>query len=193
MKKTIAILSLLVVAASSAPEGTQDRTEVSRTPKLGLLGVNTLAQLAQELFARSTTSSQVRMITFHSKISRFCLALLSLTIVLTPPKFFQVLSLNLTNLVILLVVKALIFGAGSLGFGGHDHLGRSIDGSSENLTNNSPIFTESELLLMLGYLKGDLTDKYSCLNFAACQDPKKAKEYLMVSNLLVKGVNMFSL
>lgn len=105
------------------------------------------------------------------------------------------LSLNLTNLVILLVVKALIFGAGSLGFGGQgDHVGRSVDEPSRgNVTTNQSFITESELLLMLSYLKSDVTQHYGCLKFAACKDPKKTKEYLLASNLLVKGANMFNL
>lgn len=104
----------------------------------------------------------------------------------------EVLTLNLTNLLILVVLKAIIFGIGLFYFGGvsfkggHDHghgWGRSLEGKE----NPSSIMTQSELLLMLTYVLGSSTDNYDCMYRVACEDPAKAKDYLNASNMLLKG------
>jgi hypothetical protein len=62
----------------------------------------------------------------------------------------QVVSLNLTNLLVLVLLKALIFAAGSLGTGTwKGGLARSNDGEEQ-------ILTEDEVLLFLSYLTGNL-------------------------------------
>ncbi|PNF27466.1 hypothetical protein B7P43_G08986, partial [Cryptotermes secundus] len=110
-----------------------------------------------------------------------------------------VLSLNLTNLFILLVLKALLFGAGlfSFGFlkngGGSTGYGRSTD--EENLTPDqraNPFITESELLLLLTYLMGDANNEYDCLHRVACEEPKKALEYITAAKMLIKGARIFN-
>lgn len=61
----------------------------------------------------------------------------------------QVVSLNLTNLVVLVLLKALIFAAGSLGAGTwKGGYGRSDDGDDK-------IITDEEMLLFLSYLMGN--------------------------------------
>jgi hypothetical protein len=104
----------------------------------------------------------------------------------------EVLTLNLTNLLILVVLKAIIFGIGLFYFGGvsfkggHDNhgWGRSLDGKNNNGTS---IMTQSELLLMLTYVLGASNDNYDCMFRVACEDPVKAKDYLNASNMLLKG------
>lgn len=60
----------------------------------------------------------------------------------------QVVSLNLTNLLVLVLLKALIFAAGSLGAGTwKGGYGRSADGQEE-------LLTEDEILMYLSYLTG---------------------------------------
>ena len=60
----------------------------------------------------------------------------------------QVVSLNLTNLLVLVLLKALIFAAGSLGTGTwKGGLARSNDGEEQ-------VLTEEEILLYLSYLTG---------------------------------------
>ncbi|XP_014242442.1 uncharacterized protein LOC106662718 [Cimex lectularius] len=93
----------------------------------------------------------------------------------------QVLSLNLTNLVILLVLKGLLFGVTMYGGG---HKGRSIE--SEEL------ISETEIMLITSYLMGDTDKNYSCLYRVACQDPKKSKQYLQAAKLLLKSSKMFA-
>jgi len=109
----------------------------------------------------------------------------------------EVLTLNLTNLLILIVLKAVIFGIGLFYFGGvsfkggykgHEHghghghgYGRSLDGKS------SPLMTEAEILLMLTYLLGSSSDDYTCFHRVACENPQQAKTYLKVSKMMLKG------
>lgn len=63
-------------------------------------------------------------------------------------------SLNLTNLFVLVLLKALIFAAGSLGAGTwKGGLARSGDGGET-------ILSDEEILLFLGYLSGKFTILY---------------------------------
>lgn len=60
----------------------------------------------------------------------------------------QVISLNLTNLLVLVLLKALIFAAGSIGAGTwKGGYARSDDGEEK-------LITDEELLLFLSYLSG---------------------------------------
>lgn len=60
----------------------------------------------------------------------------------------QVVSLNITNLLVLVLLKALIFAAGSLGAGSwKGGYGRSSDGEES-------LVTDEEILLFLTYLTG---------------------------------------
>ncbi|CAG7718798.1 unnamed protein product [Allacma fusca] len=101
----------------------------------------------------------------------------------------EVLTLNLTNLLILIVLKAVIFGIGLFYFGGVTFKGGHGNGwSSRSIDSKSSSFmTEGELLLMLTYLLGASNENYECMYRVACEDPSKAKEYLNVSKMIVKG------
>lgn len=105
----------------------------------------------------------------------------------------EVLTLNLTNLLILIVLKAVIFGIGLFYFGGvsfkggynHDnHHGWSGRSLTEK---NTSFMSENELLLMLTYLLGSATDNYECMYRVACEDPVHAKTYLNASKMMMKG------
>ena len=101
----------------------------------------------------------------------------------------EVLTLNLTNLLILIVLKAIIFGIGLFYFGGVTFKGSGggHGWSSRSLEKKSGFVTEGELLLMLTYLLGSTDGNYECMYRVACEDPSKAKEYLKVSKMILKG------
>ncbi|KAI4463616.1 multiple coagulation factor deficiency protein 2 neural stem cell derived neuronal survival protein [Holotrichia oblita] len=97
----------------------------------------------------------------------------------------QVVSLNLTNLLVLILLKALIFAAGSLGAGTwKGGYGRSSDGEETLVTNE-------ELLMYLAYLTGVPGDNH-CLQFIACQGPQQARRYVAAGEMLLKATKMFT-
>lgn len=88
----------------------------------------------------------------------------------------EVLTLNLTNLLILLVLKALIFGFGLFSVGG---AGRSLDG---------PGVSQSELtggMCFLMYTSGDEA-KFDCMQRTVCEDPYLASDYLTAAKMWYK-------
>ncbi|KAL0117894.1 hypothetical protein PUN28_008934 [Cardiocondyla obscurior] len=87
----------------------------------------------------------------------------------------QVLNLNLSNLLLLLVLKAVVFGAGYIGH--HGYKGRELE--DEN------IVSEGEVALALGYLIGD-----TCLYRAACEEPHIAREYLGAAEMLLETMKL---
>ncbi|XP_013161880.1 PREDICTED: uncharacterized protein LOC106113592 [Papilio xuthus] len=99
----------------------------------------------------------------------------------------QVLSLNLTNLVILIILKALILAAGFFGAGAWkgNHYGRSID---EN--KNATYLTEDEVLLYLSYLRGEQSKDYGCLYRLACQKPRQGALYASAAELTLQGAKL---
>ncbi|XP_060804013.1 uncharacterized protein LOC106140545 [Amyelois transitella] len=133
---------------------------------LSSTGGQIVSGMAKDFIARSTGSSQVGF---------DCVT--------------QVLSLNLTNLVILIVLKALILAAGFFGAGawkGGHHYGRSLD---EN--KNASFITEDELLLYLGYLSGQQSKDYGCLYRLSCNRPEQAGMYSSGADLLLQGAKLF--
>ncbi|XP_072936168.1 uncharacterized protein [Epargyreus clarus] len=99
----------------------------------------------------------------------------------------QVLSLNLTNLVILIVLKALILAAGFFGAGawkGH-HYARSLDDNK-----NASYITEDEILLYLSYLAGRQSKDYGCLYRLSCQKPQQAGLYSASAELILQGAKL---
>ena len=88
----------------------------------------------------------------------------------------EVLTLNLTNLLILLVLKALIFGFGLFSFGG---TGRSSD---------QPIVNESDLeggACFLMYTAG-VDAKLDCIKKVACYDRPTAYSYKTAAKMANK-------
>ncbi|XP_055643496.1 uncharacterized protein LOC129779810 [Toxorhynchites rutilus septentrionalis] len=96
----------------------------------------------------------------------------------------QVLSLNLSNLLILFLLKALIFAAGLIGAGnwGQYARGRSEDGT---------LFQPGETGLMLGYLAAEGSGQEGCMLQSACRSPRTANEYARAAHALVKGAEIF--
>jgi hypothetical protein len=94
----------------------------------------------------------------------------------------EVLTLNITNLVVLLVIKAIIFGFGFLGSFGR--------------RSSPPSFSEflidrNDLMLVMSYALGSATDDYSCLYRTACDEPEAAQRYTSATKMLVKGAKLF--
>lgn len=99
----------------------------------------------------------------------------------------EVLSLNLTNLLILLALKAVIFAIGLFSGGGgqvnNGQFGRSADGGeSTSLLQKSDL---SGGLCFMMYASGD-AEKLSCVQRAACEDPKTAADYLTAAKMWYK-------
>lgn len=96
----------------------------------------------------------------------------------------EVLTLNLTNLLILLVLKAVIIGLGI--FVGAGSTARSAEETS---------ITESDLqggMCFLMYTAGDF-DKLSCIQRTACSDADAADQYHMAGKMwynMHKALNM---
>jgi len=89
----------------------------------------------------------------------------------------EVLTLNLTNLLILLVLKALIFGFGLFSVGG---AGRSLEG---------PVVTEADLtggMCFMMFASG-AQEKLSCIQRTACEDPYLANDYLTAAKMVYKA------
>ncbi|XP_075144630.1 uncharacterized protein LOC142219603 [Haematobia irritans] len=98
----------------------------------------------------------------------------------------QVLSLNLTNLIIILLLKLLIFSAGVLGAGHWSNYGyarSSDDGFSFNLH-------KGEDYMITGFLaaQGGFDE---CLYAAACESPQVAYEYAKAAKALIEGIEKF--
>ena len=89
----------------------------------------------------------------------------------------EVLTLNLTNLLILLVLKALIFGFGLFSVGG---TGRSAEGVAV-----TPADMTGGMCFMM-FMSG-AEEKLSCIERTACEDPYLATDYLTASKMIYKG------
>jgi hypothetical protein len=90
----------------------------------------------------------------------------------------EVLTLNLTNLLILVVLKAIIFGFGLFSVGG---TGRSADEAV-------PTIQQSDLtggMCFMMYTAGD-EEKLNCVQRSACEDPKTATDYLTAAKMWYK-------
>jgi len=97
----------------------------------------------------------------------------------------EVLTLNLTNLLILFVLKALIFGFGIFAAGS----------SSQARSAEDTSITETDLtggMCFLMYTSG-ATEKLSCIQRAACQDIAAADKYYMAGKMWYKMHSMLSL
>uniref|UniRef100_A0A182HSX2 Uncharacterized protein n=1 Tax=Anopheles arabiensis TaxID=7173 RepID=A0A182HSX2_ANOAR len=101
----------------------------------------------------------------------------------------QVLSLNLTNLLILFLLKALIFAAGLIGAGNWSQYAR---GRSEEGAGSGGFLLPGEANLIIGYLAAEGSGQDGCLMRSACRAPRTADEYARAAHALVKGAEMFS-
>lgn len=94
--------------------------------------------------------------------------------------------MNLSNLLILLVLKGILLGVATWGAGAWK--GRSADGGVS--PPSTSLLTEAELALLLSYLMGESDQRYDCMERVACLRPKKAKEYIAAGQMLIKGAKV---
>ncbi|XP_036324176.1 uncharacterized protein LOC118737638 [Rhagoletis pomonella] len=103
----------------------------------------------------------------------------------------QVLSLNLTNLLIIILLKILIFAAGMLGashWGAHGYgYGRSRS-SEENINFG---LSDGEDYLITGFLAAQGIGLDDCLYAAACASPNVAYEYAKAAKALIDGIEKY--
>ncbi|XP_017039929.1 uncharacterized protein LOC108087184 [Drosophila ficusphila] len=104
----------------------------------------------------------------------------------------QVLSLNLTNLLIIILLKVLIFSAGMLGAGhwsgyGYGH-GRS-DGRSDNSFGLG--LASGDDYLITGFLAAQGAGRDECLYAASCACPTAAYEYAKAGRALLGAIEVF--
>jgi hypothetical protein len=102
----------------------------------------------------------------------------------------NVLTLNLTNLLILLILKAIIIGFGIFTAGGGTlggagtlgGIGRSADGENKSLVSPSDL-TGGMCFLM--YTSG-AEEKLECVKRTACEDPYLATDYITAAKMWYK-------
>lgn len=104
----------------------------------------------------------------------------------------NVLTLNLTNLLILLILKAIIIGfgiftagggtLGGLGGGTLGGIGRSADGDDRRIVSQSDL-TGGMCFLM--YTSG-AEEKLDCVRRTACEDPYLATDYITAAKMWYK-------
>lgn len=92
----------------------------------------------------------------------------------------QVVALNLTNLFVLVLLKALIFAAGSLGAGAWK------GGFARSNEEEGKWLSDEEVLLFGSYLAGD----GGCLKLAACRGPREAQKYAEAGSLVMRALKM---
>merc|ERR1712166_88349 len=95
----------------------------------------------------------------------------------------EVLTLNLTNLLILIVLKAIIFGFGLFSVG-------SSARSSEDTSLSQADLSGGMCFIM--YTSG-AEEKLSCIQRTACEDPKTASEYATAAKMVYKVHKMVGL
>jgi hypothetical protein len=107
----------------------------------------------------------------------------------------NVLTLNLTNLLILLILKAIIIGfgifaagGGSLGGGLGGNIGRSADGEDKRIVSQSDM-TGGMCFLM--YTSG-AEEKMACVQRTACEDPYLATDYVTAAKMWYKMHKLMS-
>uniref|UniRef100_A0A1A9WLT2 Uncharacterized protein n=1 Tax=Glossina brevipalpis TaxID=37001 RepID=A0A1A9WLT2_9MUSC len=100
----------------------------------------------------------------------------------------QVLNLNITNLLVILLLKVLIFSAGLLGAGHWSGYGSNYRRSMDNSISFG--LNEDEAQLIIGFLaaQGGVDD---CLYEAACSAPDVAFEYVKAAKALIEGIKKY--
>ncbi|XP_073817494.1 uncharacterized protein [Musca autumnalis] len=98
----------------------------------------------------------------------------------------QVLSLNLTNLIIILLLKVLIFSAGLLGAGHWSNYGYARSNDNDSFLG----VTSGEDYLITGFLAAQ-NGFDECLFAAACESPQIAYEYAKAAKALIEGIEKF--
>ncbi|EZA49383.1 hypothetical protein DMN91_008925 [Ooceraea biroi] len=134
-----------------------------------------VALMSCDVYARTAEDRDPYKTVEDRKYSGSMLAEIAKELVQRSATSSQVLNLNLSNLLLLLVLKAVVFGAGYLG--NHGYKGRELEDDN--------VMSEGELTLALGYLIGD-----TCLYRAACEEPHVAREYLGAAEMLLQTMKL---
>merc|ERR1712036_176356 len=90
----------------------------------------------------------------------------------------EVLTLNLTNLLILIVLKAIIFGFGLF----------SVGSSNQARSADETALSQADLsggMCFMMYTSG-ADEKLTCIQRTACEDPKTASEYTTAAKMVYK-------
>ncbi|XP_070500385.1 uncharacterized protein [Chironomus tepperi] len=96
----------------------------------------------------------------------------------------EVLSLNMTSLFILVLLKALIFATGLLGAGNWGQYGRA-------RMMEGQIVDNAEMQIFLGFLAAEGSGGSGCLYRAVCIEPEHGAEYLKAGRALLSGFGVF--
>ncbi|XP_025204329.1 uncharacterized protein LOC112601110 [Melanaphis sacchari] len=104
----------------------------------------------------------------------------------------QSLSLNMSNIVLMLVLRGLIWGVSYM-----QSAGGVKEARNDDLTSNAvgglfqDMVTETDVMLFLGYLVADESGRYECLNRVACEQPERAESYFKTAEIVWKTAKMF--
>ncbi|XP_050316840.1 uncharacterized protein LOC126750994 [Bactrocera neohumeralis] len=102
----------------------------------------------------------------------------------------QVLSLNLTNLLIIILLKILIFAAGMLGAGHWSGYGYGY-GHARSAEDIHFGLSDGEDYLITGFLAAQGIGLDDCLYAAACASPNVAYEYAKAAKALIEGIEKY--
>ncbi|XP_025204328.1 uncharacterized protein LOC112601109 [Melanaphis sacchari] len=133
------------------------------------------------------TSHQSRVLDMESIFAGFAKSMISRTGTTSS----QMLSLNMSNIVLMLVLKGLIWGASYMQ--GHSDKGRKDGPDAVTLSGSGllqDMVNETDLLLFLGYLVADESGRYDCLNRVACEQPARAEGYLKSAEIVWKTAKL---
>ncbi|VVC32830.1 Hypothetical protein CINCED_3A003253 [Cinara cedri] len=216
MQATIANVCLLLLATRSVSGHAIDENHRAATAAAGrgnelaeprVLDMESIfAGFAKSMIGGKTSSQNHRGHCINPGVNKrsaaqgFC-KMSSLTTLSSPCQFFKMalglcdlpdilmLSLNLSNVVLMLVIKGLIWGASYMQMGGGGGKGRKESGGP---SQDGGAITETDLLLFLGYLVADESGHYDCLNRVACEQPARAESYLKTAEMMWKTAKMLN-
>ncbi|XP_054734058.1 uncharacterized protein LOC129241642 [Anastrepha obliqua] len=103
----------------------------------------------------------------------------------------QVLSLNLTNLLIIILLKILIFAAGMLGAGHWNGYGYGYGHARSAEEDINFGLSDGEDYLITGFLAAQGIGLDDCLYAAACASPNVAYEYAKAAKALIEGIEKY--
>lgn len=102
------------------------------------------------------------------------------------------LSLNLTNLLIIVLLKVLIFSAGLLGAGHWSGYGHGYARSASRIDGTYGLgITSGDDYLIMGFLAAQGAGQDDCLYAAACACPNAAYEYAKAARALLGAIQIF--
>lgn len=106
----------------------------------------------------------------------------------------QSLGLNMSNIVLMLVLRGLIWGVSYMqNSGGIKELRNGDDITSPAVgTIIRNAFAEADVMLFLGYLVADQSGRYECLNLVSCEHPSQADNYFRNAEIVWKTVNLLN-